>query len=660
MIIRKLAPLGALCIAASANAENPPGFDAAAAFGARPSIADVSLSPDGKSAAYVSPLVGEGSALFTLKLTKDAKPQNALTVTGNPVRLGGCNWVSNERIVCVLYSVFNFVGISHLTATRLVAINADGSNEKLLSSREGVYARGVSLYGGSIIDWQPDQNGAVLMTRSYVPETRLDSRLGKSKEGLGVDWVDTNSLASKSIEAAHTDAADYISDGRGTVRIMGHTSIRADYESQVIRFDYRMKDSRDWQKLCDYNMLTRDGFEPLAVDPDLDIVYGFKKKDGRRALYSISLDAAMHEELVFARPDVDVDSLIQLGPQRRVVGVSYVTDRRIAEYTDPAVNMLVKSLRKALPNAALRVADSSVDGMTLLISSGSDSDPGVYYIFDRRSHQLNTFFVRRNQLEGVRLASVKPVSFPASDGTMIPGYLTLPPGADSAKGLPAIVMPHGGPSARDEGGFDWFAQFYAARGYAVLQPNFRGSTGYGDQWFEKNGFRSWPTAIGDVLDAGRWLVKEGIADPNKLGIVGWSYGGYAALQAAVVDPSLYKAVIAVAPVTDLGALMEDHRRMTDFAIISEQIGSGPAVGAGSPAAHADKIKAPVLLFHGAYDGNVSIEQSKRMASRLSAAGVKNELVTWDKLDHQLDDAAAREKMLRKSDEWLHQAFGMTQ
>jgi acetyl esterase/lipase len=660
MIIRKLALFGALCSSAGANADNSPAFDAATAFGARPSISDVSLSPDGKSAAYVSPLIGEGSALFTLKLTKDAKPQNALSVNGNPVRLGGCSWVSNERVVCVLYSVFNFVGISHMTATRLVAVNADGSNQKLLSSRESVYARGVSLYGGAIIDWQPDENGAVLMTRSFIPESRLETRLAKSKEGLGVDWVDTNTLASKTIEAAHPDAAAYISDGRGTVRIMGHSSTRADYESEVIRYDYRMKGSRDWQKLCDYNFLTRDGFEPLAVDPDLDIVYGFKKKDGRRALYSISLDATMHEELLFARPDVDVDSLIRLGPQRRVVGVSYVTDRRIAEYTDPTVNTIMKSLTKALPHAAIRLADSSVDGMTLLISSGSDSDPGVYYIFDRRSHQLNTFFVRRNQLEGVKLASVKAVSFPASDGTMIPGYLTLPPGADSATGLPAIVMPHGGPSARDEGGFNWFAQFYAVRGYVVLQPNFRGSTGYGDQWFEKNGFQSWSIAIGDVLDAGRWLVKEGIADPNKIGIVGWSYGGYAALQSAVVDPSLFKAVIAVAPVTDLAALVEDHRRMTDFAIISEQIGSGTAVSAGSPAAHADKIKVPVLLFHGAYDGNVSIEQSKRMASRLSAAGVKNELVTWDKLDHQLDDAAAREKMLRKSDEWLRQAFAMTQ
>jgi acetyl esterase/lipase len=658
MIIRKLVILGTLGLGVVGNAQSAEPFDAAAAFGARPSVSDVSLSPDGKSVAYVSPLAGQGSALYTMRLTKDATPRRALSLSGNPVRLGGCNWVSNERLVCVAYSVLNFTGISHLTFTRLVAIDADGSNEKLLSSQESVYARSVSSYGGSIIDWQPNQDGAVFMTRSYIPEVRLESRLKNSKEGLGVDWVDTKTLAIKMVELPTRDAAGYISDGRGTVRIMAHSNTRADYQTEIIRYDYRMKDSRDWQKLCDYNVLDRSGFEPVAVDPDLNIAYGFKKFDGRIALYSVSLDEAKHEELLFARPDVDVGPLMRVGPQRRVVGVSYVTDRRFTEYTDPTVKKIVMSLSKALPNTAVHIADSSVDGMTLLISTGNDSDAGVYYIFDRQSHQLNTFLVHRNQLEGVKLATVQPVSFPASDGTMIPGYLTLPPGAATAKGLPAIVMPHGGPSARDEWGFDWFSQYYAARGYAVLQPNFRGSTGYGDQWFQKNGFRSWPIAIGDVLDAGRWLVKEGIADPNKLGIVGWSYGGYAALQSGVVDQSVFKAIVAIAPVTDLGALVEDHRRLGDFAIISEEVGDGATIHQGSPAEHADKIKVPVLLFHGAYDGNVSIEQSKRMASSLAAAGVKSELVTWDQLDHYLDDSAAREKMLRKSDEWLRLAFGM--
>src|SRR5204863_8346949 len=140
-----------------------------------------------------------------------------------------------------------------------------------------------------------------------------------------------------------------------------------------------------------------------------------------------------------------------------------------------------------------------------------------------------------------------PVSYPAKDGVAVPAYLTWPPGKEGAKGLPAIVMPHGGPGARDEWGFDWLAQFFAASGCVVLQPNYRGSGGYGDDWYQRNGFRSWPTAIGDVLDAGRWLVAQGIAPADKPGLVGWSSGGSAVVQAAGTDYSCFQAVGASAP-----------------------------------------------------------------------------------------------------------------
>jgi dipeptidyl aminopeptidase/acylaminoacyl peptidase len=279
-------------------------------------------------------------------------------------------------------------------------------------------------------------------------------------------------------------------------------------------------------------------------------------------------------------------------------------------------------------------------------------------LFDKKQRQLQTFLVVRAELEGVKLANVKPVHYQAADGTMIPGYLTLPPGVDTPKDLPAIVMPHGGPSARDYWGFNWLAQFYASRGYVVLQPNFRGSKGYGDDFFKQNGFRSWPTAIGDVLDAGKWLVAQGIASPDKLAVVGWSYGGYAALQSAVVDPTVFKAVIAIAPVTDLADLKEQYRHWSNFLVISREIGEGPHVREGSPALNAAKIKVPVLLFHAEMDRNVPIRQSKEMADHLAGAGVAYELVTWPDLDHQLDDSAARAEMLRKSDAFLRRAMKM--
>jgi dipeptidyl aminopeptidase/acylaminoacyl peptidase len=320
---------------------------------------------------------------------------------------------------------------------------------------------------------------------------------------------------------------------------------------------------------------------------------------------------------------------------------------------------LLTSLAKALPGQQLlNIADSSLDESKLLIRAGSDHDPGVYYLFDRKLRQLQTFLVVRGELEGVKLADVKPIHYQAADGTQIPAYMTLPPGVDTPKNLPAIVMPHGGPDARDYWRFDWLAQFYASRGYVVLQPNFRGSTGYGDDFFKQNGFRSWPTAIGDVLDAGRWLVAQGMASPDKLAIVGWSYGGYAALQSAVVDPSVFKAVVAIAPVTDLPQLKEDRREWSDFLIVSREIGEGPHVREGSPALNAAKIKVPVLLFHGEIDRNVPIRQSKEMADHLAAAGVPHELVTWPDLDHQLEDSAVRAEMLRKSDAFLRHAMGM--
>jgi dipeptidyl aminopeptidase/acylaminoacyl peptidase len=151
-------------------------------------------------------------------------------------------------------------------------------------------------------------------------------------------------------------------------------------------------------------------------------------------------------------------------------------------------------------------------------------------------------------------------------------------------------------------------------------------------------------------------VHEKIADPAKLAIVGWSYGGYAALQSAVVDSTVFKAVVAIAPVTDLPALKEQHRYWSDFELVSGFVGDGTTMHEGSPIEHADKIKVPVLLFHAGHDANVSIAQSKSMAARLKAVGGNCELVTWDDLDHQLDDSDARAQMLSKSDQFLREVL----
>ncbi|HEX9963538.1 MAG TPA: S9 family peptidase [Allosphingosinicella sp.] len=643
-------------VAAGAPADPP------AAFGAREHVLDVALSPSGRKLAFISPGPGQSNFLYTVEIGTDAEPREALMADGKPQRLHGCGWVSEERLVCTLYMVIDSPETKQpLGATRLISVNSDGTGLKLLSRRSRDHDLYVAFGGGDVIDWLPGTDGAILMGRQYVPEVRVGTNVLDNRQGYGVDRIDTASLSTKPVEPARRDASDYISDGRGNVRIMAVREVAGatGYSSGKVGYHYRTKGSREWKPLGDFDNLADQGFLPMAVDPDLDVVYGFKKgQGGRWALYSVALDASKTEKLVFAHPQVDVDGTVRIGRAHRVVGATYATEKREAVYFDPPLAALGRSLSKALPGLPLiRFLDSSADEGKLLLWAGSDTDAGRYYLFDKSTKKLGQLLVSRPQLENLPLAAMKPVRFKAADGTEVPAYLTLPPGS-SGKNLPALVMPHGGPSSRDEWGFDWLAQFFANRGYAVLQPNYRGSAGYGDSWYQKNGFQSWRAAIGDVNDAGRWLVAQGIADASKLGIFGWSYGGYAALQSGVVDPTLFKAVVAVAPVTDLGTLVRDSASFTNYRLVRNFVGTGPHLREGSPAQNAAKIKAPVLLFHGDMDLNVGINQSRMMQDKLKSSGARSELVVYNGLDHQLEDNQARADMLRRSDAFLRGALNI--
>lgn len=646
-MLKKFVILSLALLSAPAFAQDK----AALAFGAREGVLDVSLSPDGKKVAYIIPDKGQGSRLFTVDLANGGQSKQALVASGYPERLSYCEWVSNARLICLVRMVLRDAG-EPVNVSRLVAVNADGTELKLVSMRQGYNAERFSYFGGSLIDLLPGDDGAVLLGREYVPEGKTGSLIAKTDEGYGVDRVDTRTLSSKSVVRPTRLANEYISDGLGTVRLMGVMKTDAGYDSGIRRYLYRPVGQNGWQPFGEYDTTNNSGFNPYAVDPVEDVVYGFEKFEGRLALYKVKLDGSQTKTKVFGRPDVDVDSLITLGRQKRIVGVSFATEKRQAVYFEPALKKLGAALSKALPNASLiHFGGMSTDEQKLIVWAGSDTNPGQYYYFDKATNNVSPLFASRPDLEGYKLATVKPVEIKASDGTLIPGYLTLPVGS-TGKGLPAIVMPHGGPSSRDEWGFDWLAQYFANQGFAVLQPNYRGSTGYGDDWYQQNGFQSWKTAISDVNDSGRWLVSEGIAVADKLAIVGWSYGGYAALQSAVLDPALFKAIVAVAPVTDLGKLKEEYRNYMSFRIARDFIGSGPHITEGSPARNAGKITAPVLMFHGNMDRNVGIHQSQFMADQLRDAGKPAELIVYKNLDHYLEDGAVRAELLEKSTTFL--------
>lgn len=631
---------------------------AAAMFGVREGILQASLSPDGNSVAFIKPTTGQGSAVYTVTIGGSGEPKRVLAASGNPDRLEWCRWASNARLVCQVYFVQR-TDLEVYNTSRIVAVNANGGDVKMLTRREGENALGHSFYGGGVVDWLPEENGAILMQQTYVPESKAGSLIEQKLKGLGVDRVDTMTLATKHVVTPWNEAADYITDGHGVVRIVG--SIREDTEGfigKVIKYQYRLSGKTSWNALSEHNLLTNSGFVPYAVDAAQNVAYGFSKANGRLALFKHALDGSEREELVYAHPQVDVDALIRIGKSRRVVGVSFATDRREAVYFDPEIAALSTKLGRAVgAGQQISVVDASLDEQKLLLFVGSDTNPGKYYLLDRATKKLGELFPSRTELGGVTLAEVKSVSVKAADGALIPAYLTLPPGS-TGKNLPTIVMPHGGPGARDEWGFDWLSQFYANQGFAVLQPNFRGSAGYGDKWLQINGFQSWKVAIGDVTDSGRWLIAEGVADPKRMAILGWSYGGYAALQSGVVAPDLFKAIVAIAPVTDFGLLKSQSNGFSNQYVAREFIGSGPHITEGSPAQNVRSITAPVLMFHGTLDSNVKYQHSTMMESRLKGAGKSVELVSFDKLDHYLEDGAARTKMLQRSVDFLRSSMGV--
>ncbi|MEM1133291.1 MAG: alpha/beta fold hydrolase [Pseudomonadota bacterium] len=623
---------------------------AAGYFGKRPEVQQISLSSDGKK---VSILAG-GQYTETVVYWSDIDDgglNRVISADGQPNQLRWCDFVANDRLICK-YDAIVESNTGLLPFSRLISTSLNGDDMVSLGQKGSFRDSSVRQFVGSIIGWMPGDENNILFAQEFIPETVQSTRIRNNKEGLGVVILDTTNNKTKTVVQPDEEVSRYIADGTN-IRIKAVRDNEGDSQQLSNRYAYyfRKRGSKSWEWLSSINIDTQrgvPGFSPVAIDSKSDRAFGFAQVNGKDALFAVSLDGNHSKELLFAHPEVDVDSTVRFGQDGRVVGVRYITDKTRISYFDPYLKKLSGQLSRAIPELPIiEFIDASDDENTLLILASSDSDPGRYFVFIKDKKELREISLKRPILENVALSSVLPIEYAARDGVKIPGYLTLPPGMnrEDARDLPAIVMPHGGPASRDTWGFDWLAQFFAHIGYAVLQPNFRGSSGYGDDWFQRNGFQSWRTAISDVNDGARWLQETGVADAKRMAIVGWSYGGYAALQSDILEDSLYKAAVAIAPVTDMNDLVEESRGFTNFSIVRRYVGRGPHLTEGSPLQNIEALNIPVLLFHGDQDLNVSHRQSQRLESAMKLAGKDVRYVQYDGLDHQLPSSAVRANML---------------
>jgi dipeptidyl aminopeptidase/acylaminoacyl peptidase len=360
-----------------------------------------------------------------------------------------------------------------------------------------------------------------------------------------------------------------------------------------------------------YNLAQRKLGEPLLANERYDIIPGHGRAYANDLLYQMPLYSPKERELL---------------------GFRYLTDFPRTLWLDPALAQMQEALDHALPEKINTVVSLSDDLQRMMVLSWTASDPGTFYFFDRQAQKLEKLVARMPWINPAKMADVLPVRFKARDGLMINGYLTVPKGREP-KHLPLVVMPHENPWIRDTWSFNPTAQFLANRGYAVLQVNFRGSSGYGED-FRNSGRRQ----IGgkmpqDVADGVRWAIRQNLADPARVGIVGFnSHGGAAALMGLALDPDLYCCGAASFPYTDWVKVIDKTEMDPDaYTYYTEWMGNpetNPAeLRAISPLNLANQIKAPVLLIHNSEDDDWSFNQTKDMAAALKKAGREVEFKT---------------------------------
>jgi dipeptidyl aminopeptidase/acylaminoacyl peptidase len=636
-----------LVVGASATAETfqpMPIDEAAKLFGARPSGFAPDLSPDGDKLVYLASGPG-ASTVVRIEDLSTKSDRSLVKSSGKPEQLEWCGFADERWIVCRFDGWVKQAGLI-FPVGRTVAIDSVTAKIHPLGAPEHSDDGNFAQFDGEIVDWLPDDSGALLMQRRYAGQDGYPDR-------IGVDRIQVDPFKVTMVEAPVAHDFTYMSDGHGTVRLRSEAKSDSNgFFTGDSSYEFRLPSSEKWLRLKQDD----DDFTPLVVEKATNSLYFLKPLDGRDALYRMPLDGSGTETLIASNPNVDIDSVIRLGPGKPVIGYRYTDDRTHSVYTDPEMQKLGNELAKALPDMPLmNFVASSKSGDKLLLHAGSDVDPGVYFLLDRKTNRMDPVLNSSELIDGSGLAPMKPVSVATSDGKSIPAYVRMRTDLPAGP-RPAIVLPHGGPASRDVWGFDWLGEFLAARGYIVIQPNFRGSSGYGKDFLGENAFHEWRKVMSDIHDSADWLVKQGLADPNRVAIVGWSYGGYAALQSAAMD-SRYKAVVAIAPVTDLKQLRRDARGFREENLEVSEIGKGDQLADGSPVNRAADIHAPVLMVHGTLDGNVAYYHSKRMLAALQRAGAKADLLTFDGLDHQLDDSDARTQMLTRIGQLLDQTIG---
>ena len=591
-------------------------------FFQNPEKSSFSISPNGNYIAYMKPWKTRMNVFVMEIITKKETRLTSSQERG----IYGFTWLTNKRIGYVKDEGGN-------ENIHFYAVNIDMSNEIDLTPFENVQTR-------IIDDLDDDPNHIIIGLNKRNPQIHDPYR------------INVNDGKMELIAENPGNISEWMTDHDGKLRV----ATTSDGVNTSLL--YREKESDEFKLI-----LTTDfkvSIAPLFFTFDNKNLYVASNRGrDKTAIFEFDLSKSKEGRLIFEHNEVDVSGLMFSRKRKVLTGVNYTVAKNEMIFFDKWREDIQQKLEKKLPGYEVAITSFSKDETKAVVVTYSDKSRGTYYHYDVDKNKLIKLGEVSPWLNEENMSEMKPVKYMSRDGLTINGYLTLPKGTNG-KNLPVVVNPHGGPWARDNWGYKSEIQFLANRGFAVFQMNFRGSTGYGREFWEKS-FKEWGKSMqDDITDGVNWLIDEGIADPNRIAIYGASYGGYATLAGLAFTPDLYTCGVDYVGVSSLFTFMENMPPYWELyrSMMYEMVGhpekDKELLAAASPLLHIDKIKAPIFIAQGANDPRVVKAESDQIVEALKNAGIDVPYMVKDNEGHgfyneenQFDFYREMEKFLTK-------------
>jgi dipeptidyl aminopeptidase/acylaminoacyl peptidase len=647
----------AIAVATAAAAAAPPPIEA---FFQKPTAYQVTLSPDGRAVAMLVNNKDQRTRLAVVDL--DTFTASVVGASTNR-DVTDATWVNDMRLVFSLSYELIRAGVAE-TGPGLFAVNRDGTNFRWLV-RTTPPALGVM---------PADRAGTQLHSETYLVAT-LAAAAGTSPSAdvfvarpeevsrEKLDYFQLRRLDTQTGRFVEIDAPrrsyDWLFDDQGRIRA-AFTKGQGRGALWLRQPDGQLK------QVDEFDGLEGGVTTPLWVGPDQRL-YGVATPNNTKAVFELDSSTGKPVGTALAsNPGFDVEPTF-IANDRKLLGIRYTVDAEVTQWLDADMQALQQRIDKLLPSTANRLSVATHgDSPWVLVQARADVQPTVSYAFNRSTGKFAQLSTALPGIDAKQMAQTDFVRVPARDGLPLPVYITLPQGTPPANKWPMVVLVHGGPWVRGANWvFDAEVQFLASRGYAVLQPEFRGSTGFGRKHFEAS-FKQWGRAMQDDLaDATRWAITQGHADPQRICIAGASYGGYAALMGLVRDPDLYRCGINWVGVTDpqllFSSVWSDIRGEAKKYSLNRMIGD-PETDAAllksvSPLANAARIKRPLLMAYGAWDARVPLVHGERLRDALRPHNSAVEWVVYDKEGHGWDKPETRFNFWGRVERFLAQHIG---